>query len=68
MYCRGRSLFITTAFILWALKISSNPARPIDTMDFADLFLSAPRPFAAHFEPRQPLARIRAIIDADTSD
>ncbi|KAG1854465.1 hypothetical protein DFJ58DRAFT_914036, partial [Suillus subalutaceus] len=32
----NRSIFINTALILWAFRLSENPAAKIDTLDFSD--------------------------------
>ncbi|THH18294.1 hypothetical protein EW146_g2667 [Bondarzewia mesenterica] len=58
-----RSLFITTAFILWSFKISEDPSRPIDTFALSEGSFTFPLPFAAKFEPRQ--SKLREFIAED---
>ncbi|PCH38429.1 cytochrome P450 [Wolfiporia cocos MD-104 SS10] len=48
----NNSLFINTALVLWAFKISQDPSKPIDTHAFTDTANVHPAPFHAIFEPR----------------
>ncbi|KAJ7587116.1 cytochrome P450 [Mycena floridula] len=48
----NRSLFINTALLLWAFRVSEDPLSPIDTMAFTPTANMQPLPFKARFEPR----------------
>ncbi|KAI0693913.1 cytochrome P450 [Cytidiella melzeri] len=54
------SLFLATAFILWAFRISQDPSHPIDTMGFSDAQNTRPNPFVVKFEPR--IGNIEEVI------
>lgn len=47
-----RSVFINTALLLWAFKISQVPSAPIDTLAFKDAMNAHPLPFQVHFQTR----------------
>ncbi|OSX61654.1 hypothetical protein POSPLADRAFT_1046942 [Postia placenta MAD-698-R-SB12] len=47
-----QSLFINTALVLWAFRISQDAQCPIDTYAFTDTANVHPLPFSLHFEPR----------------
>ncbi|ESK91686.1 cytochrome p450 [Moniliophthora roreri MCA 2997] len=48
----NRSVFINTALVLWAFKISQDPAMPIDIMAFTETVNIHPLPFKLIFELR----------------
>ncbi|EGN94605.1 hypothetical protein SERLA73DRAFT_62286 [Serpula lacrymans var. lacrymans S7.3] len=48
----NRSVFINTALILWAFRISQNPSYPIDTHAFSDTANTHAAPFQVIFEKR----------------
>ncbi|KAG2072915.1 cytochrome P450 [Suillus decipiens] len=48
----NRSIFINTALILWAFRLSENPAAKIDTLDFSDTAAVHAAPFEICFEKR----------------
>ncbi|KAG1869131.1 cytochrome P450 [Suillus tomentosus] len=47
-----RSIFINTAFIMWAFRLSENPAAKIDTLAFSDTSNIQAAPFELCFEKR----------------
>ena len=61
MQVANRSVFINTAFILWAFRVSENPAAPIDSFAFSDTANIHAMPFALVFEDRLPRADIRTL-------
>ncbi|KAG1836813.1 cytochrome P450 [Suillus subalutaceus] len=48
----NRSMFINTALILWAFRLSENPAAKIDTLAFSDTVAVHPAPFEICLEKR----------------
>ncbi|KAI0345185.1 cytochrome P450, partial [Trametopsis cervina] len=56
------SLFLATTFVLWAFKISEDPAQPIDVMGFTDAMNIRPLPFKARFECR--INNLEEVISA----
>ncbi|KAG1854466.1 cytochrome P450 [Suillus subalutaceus] len=48
----NRSIFINTALILWAFRLSENPAAKIDTLAFSDAATIHAAPFEICFEKR----------------
>ncbi|EGN92976.1 hypothetical protein SERLA73DRAFT_11095, partial [Serpula lacrymans var. lacrymans S7.3] len=48
----NHALFIATAHLLWAFRISEDPKDKIDTMKFTDSVNLHPEPFAAVFQKR----------------
>lgn len=48
----NRSLYITTALLLWSFNIREDPSRPIDNLAFTDTANVHPLPFKVIFEPR----------------
>ncbi|KAG2072928.1 cytochrome P450 [Suillus decipiens] len=48
----NRSVFINTALILWAFRLSENPAAKIDSLDFSDTAAIHAAPFEICFEKR----------------
>jgi len=48
----NRSIFINTALILWAFRLSENPAAKIDTLTFSDTVAIHPAPFEVCLEKR----------------
>ncbi|KAH7922532.1 cytochrome P450 [Leucogyrophana mollusca] len=63
----NRSVFINTALILWAFRITEDPSQPIDTMAFSDTANMHAAPFSVQFEPRLPVERIRDILEASVA-
>ncbi|KIJ62332.1 hypothetical protein HYDPIDRAFT_42090 [Hydnomerulius pinastri MD-312] len=59
----NRSVFLNTALILWAFRISENPSAPIDTMAFSDTANMHAAPFEAKFEPRVPVEKIQKLLE-----
>lgn len=57
----NRSVFINTAFLLWAFNISQDPSSPIDSLAFTDTANTHPLPFRVKFEPRIP--NLREIVE-----
>lgn len=51
LHIANRSLFINTALVLWAFKVSQDPKSPIDTMAFTQGIVH-PLPFKVRFERR----------------
>ncbi|TFK68367.1 cytochrome P450 [Pluteus cervinus] len=64
LHVANRSLFITTALILWAFKITPDPSKPIDTMAFTPTANVHPLPFSVRFEPRIPPEEIVRIFES----
>jgi len=54
----NKSLFITTAYILWAFNISQDVKVPIDTLAFTQTANIHPLPFKVLFEPRIPKEKL----------
>ncbi|THH11537.1 hypothetical protein EW145_g596 [Phellinidium pouzarii] len=48
----NRSVYISSACLLWAFNISQDPSSPIDPLAFTDTANAHPLPFRAKFEPR----------------
>ncbi|KAG1798565.1 cytochrome P450, partial [Suillus plorans] len=48
----NRSVFITTALVLWAFRLSENPAAKIDTLAFSDTTTVHAAPFEVCFAKR----------------
>ncbi|KAG1855978.1 cytochrome P450 [Suillus subluteus] len=48
----NRSIFINTALILWAFRLSENPAAKIDTLAFSETVAIHPAPFEICLEKR----------------
>ncbi|KAG1852411.1 cytochrome P450 [Suillus subalutaceus] len=48
----NRSIFMNTALILWAFRLSENPAAKIDTLAFSDTVVVHPAPFEICLEKR----------------
>ncbi|PPQ95023.1 hypothetical protein CVT25_000486 [Psilocybe cyanescens] len=46
------SVFVNTALIQWAFKVSSDPSSPIDQLAFTESANAHPLPFKVNFEPR----------------
>ncbi|KAG1855924.1 cytochrome P450 [Suillus subluteus] len=57
----NRSIFINTALILWAFRLSENPAAKIDTLDFSDTANIHAAPFEICFEKRIDENQIREL-------
>ncbi|KAF7289950.1 Cytochrome P450 [Mycena indigotica] len=58
----NRSLFINTALLLWAFRISEDEKQPIDTMAFTNTANMHPLPFAVCFEPRRNVAKMTELL------
>ncbi|KAG2099601.1 cytochrome P450 [Suillus discolor] len=48
----NRSVFVNTALLLWAFRLSENPAAKIDTLAFSDIFTVHAAPFEICFAKR----------------
>ncbi|KAI4524834.1 cytochrome P450 [Schizophyllum commune] len=46
------SVFLNTALLLWAFKLKSDPARPINVLAFTESANAHPQPFAVRWESR----------------
>ncbi|KIJ60536.1 hypothetical protein HYDPIDRAFT_117061 [Hydnomerulius pinastri MD-312] len=57
----NRSIFINTALVLWAFRLSENPAAPIDSFAFSDTANMHAAPFQLVFEPRVSEEEIRRL-------
>ncbi|KAK7047264.1 hypothetical protein VNI00_006495 [Paramarasmius palmivorus] len=57
-----RSLFITTAYILWAFRLREAPDAPIDTQGFTQTANIHPLPFKVLFEPRVEANHLQEIL------
>lgn len=57
----NRSLFINTALILWAFRLSENPAAKIDTLAFSDTANIHAAPFEICLEKRMDESVIREL-------
>jgi len=55
------SIYINTAFILWAFDISVDESKPIDDLGFLD---EKSYPIGLHFKPRVPAETLKEIIDS----
>jgi len=51
-YLANKSLFITTAYLLWAFRFSELPDSPIDTLAFTQSANIHPLPFDLSIKPR----------------
>ena len=61
MHVANRSVFINTAFMLWAFRLLENPAAPIDSFAFTDTVNIHALPFEVVFQDRVPRAEIRKL-------
>ncbi|KAI9461381.1 cytochrome P450 [Boletus coccyginus] len=61
MHVANRSVFINTAFVLWAFRVSEKPTAPIDSFAFSDTVNMHAMPFELIFEDRLPRAEIRKL-------
>jgi len=61
----NRSLFITTAFVLWAFRLKEVDGSPIDTQAFTQTANLHPLPFALDFEARIPKDEIKRMLTSD---
>ncbi|KAG7442943.1 cytochrome P450 [Guyanagaster necrorhizus] len=59
----NRSLFITTAFVLWAFRLKEVDGSPIDTQAFTQTANLHPLPFALDFETRIPKEELKRILN-----
>jgi hypothetical protein len=58
----NRSAFINTAFILWAFRLSENPAAKIDTLGVTDTANMHALPFEISFEKRVDEKVMRELL------
>ncbi|KAJ7151109.1 cytochrome P450 [Mycena filopes] len=58
----NKSLFINTALLLWAFRISQDPKAPIDTLAFTNMANTHPLPFSVRFDPRQDAAEMKELL------
>ncbi|KAJ7770565.1 cytochrome P450 [Mycena metata] len=58
----NKSLFINTALLLWAFRISQDPNKPIDTLAFTNTANVHPLPFSVRFDPRQNVAEMSQLL------
>ncbi|KAJ7190927.1 cytochrome P450 [Mycena pura] len=58
----NKSLFINTALLLWAFKISQDSQKPIDTMAFTNTANTHPLPFSVRFEPRLDVKEMKQLL------
>ncbi|KAK0451911.1 cytochrome P450 [Armillaria borealis] len=61
----NRSLFITTAFVLWAFRLKEVDRSPIDTQAFTQTANLHPLPFALDFEARIPKDELKRMLTSD---
>ncbi|PBK80872.1 cytochrome P450 [Armillaria gallica] len=61
----NRSLFITTAFVLWAFRLKEVDGSPIDTQAFTQTANLHPLPFALDIEARIPKDEIKGMLASD---
>jgi hypothetical protein len=61
----NRSIFINTALILWAFRLSENPAAKIDTRAFSDTATVHAAPFEVCLEKRIDENLIRELCGPD---
>lgn len=61
LHVANRSIFINTAFILWAFRVIETPAAPIDSFAFSDTANMHALPFELVIEARLPGAEIRKL-------
>lgn len=59
----NRSVFLNTALMMWAYRISEDPSKLIDTMAFSDTANMHAAQFEAVFEPRMPVDRLRMLLE-----
>ncbi|KAG1812011.1 cytochrome P450 [Suillus variegatus] len=64
-YVANRSVFITTALMLWAFRLSENPAAKIDTFAFSDTPNIRAAPFEICFAKRVDENAIRELCAPD---
>ncbi|KAJ7660077.1 cytochrome P450 [Mycena rosella] len=58
----NKSLFINTALLLWAFRISQDSKRPIDSLAFTNTANTHPLPFSVCFEPRQNVEEMSQLL------
>lgn len=62
LHVANRSIFINTALILWAFRLSENPAAKIDTLGFTDTMNIHAFPFELRFEKRVDESVMRELL------
>ncbi|KAJ7048580.1 cytochrome P450 [Mycena amicta] len=60
-----KSLFINTALLLWAFRITEDEKRPIDTMAFTNTANMHPLPFSVCFEPRRDVKEMEKLLSVN---
>ncbi|KAJ7484706.1 cytochrome P450 [Mycena latifolia] len=58
----NKSLYINTALLLWAFRISQDSKRPIDSLAFTNTANTHPLPFSVLFEPRQDIEEMKQLL------
>ncbi|KAJ7136063.1 cytochrome P450 [Mycena epipterygia] len=62
LHVANRSLFINTALLLWAFRISQDREKPIDTKAFTNTANVHPLPFSVCFEPRRNVDEMKQLL------
>ncbi|KAF7350486.1 Cytochrome P450 [Mycena venus] len=57
-----KSVFINTALLLWAFRISQDDKKPIDTLAFTNTANAHPLPFSVRFEPRRDKKEMEQLL------
>jgi len=57
-----RSLYINTAFVLWAFRLSVDQSKPVDDMAFINGVSGDNVPVGLCFEPRVPAETLKAMM------
>jgi hypothetical protein len=57
-----RSVFITSALILWAYKVTLDPTKPLDDMGFMTGTMPSVLPCTFEFEKRIPETELRSMM------
>ena len=74
LYCTNdsfgicRSLYIASATVFWAFRITEDVKRPIDDMAFVPGIVSHQKPFSLVFEPRKDVSHLREVMSAGRAD
>ncbi|KAJ7512026.1 cytochrome P450 [Mycena galericulata] len=58
----NKSLYINTALLFWAFRISQNSKEPINTLAFTNTANVHPWPFSVHFEPRREVEEMKQLL------
>ncbi|KAJ7627632.1 cytochrome P450 [Mycena polygramma] len=62
LHVANKSLFINTALLLWAFRISQDSNKPIDTLAFTNTANTHPLPFSVCFEPRRDVKEMEQLL------